>query len=76
MPVMQYSLLVAGLAGFVAFFVGHASADLFWFSFVSYSVHKGRKFLNLRAIQLVVFASGVFLILFGVSYMHLAYVSM
>jgi len=35
-----------GIPGITAFFVGHILADLAWYTFVSFSVAKGRSFLN------------------------------
>ncbi|MGA2507554.1 MAG: LysE family transporter [Chitinispirillaceae bacterium] len=35
-----------GMVGVVVFFVGHVFADLAWYSLVSFSVGKGRRFFN------------------------------
>jgi len=72
-PTIQYSLAVAGAIGFAAFLIGHAAADLFWFSFIGYSAHKGKKFLGRKAIQAILFSSALFMMIFGFSYIHLAY---
>jgi len=76
LPTIQYSITVAGTIGFIAFLIGHAAADLLWFGFVSYATHGGKKFLNERAVQLVISGSAFFLVIFGISYIYLAYTSL
>lgn len=73
MPIIQYSLAVAGAVGFIAFFLGHAAADLGWFGFVGYSANKGKSFLNETIVRLIIFGSAIFLIIFGISYIYFAY---
>jgi threonine/homoserine/homoserine lactone efflux protein len=63
---MAVALSSAGIAGFAAFLIGHAAADLLWFSFISWSVEKGRNYLNKRAIKIILMGSAVFLLLFGI----------
>jgi len=62
---IAHCVSVAGAAGFVAFFFGHAAADLLWFGFISYSVDKGRAFLNQKVVQTMLLGSAIFLIIFG-----------
>jgi threonine/homoserine/homoserine lactone efflux protein len=64
-PTMTYSLAVAGAVGFLAFLIGHAAGDLLWFSLMSYSIDKGRSFLNQMAIRIILFGSAIFLMIFG-----------
>jgi len=64
-PVMALSLASAGAIGFVAFLLGHAAADLLWFSFISFSVDKGKSFLDERAVKIILFGSAIFLTAFG-----------
>lgn len=52
----------AGVSGLLAFLVGHAFADLAWFSFVSYSIYKSRKFLSQRIVKTILFGSAIILI--------------
>lgn len=54
-----------GLMGLVVFFVGHISADLLWFSLVSYGVTTGRKVFSDKLYQRIIGGCGFFLILFG-----------
>ena len=70
-PTMAVALSSAGIAGFTVFLIGHASADLLWFSFISWSVEKGRNYLNQRAVKIILIGSAVFLLLFG-SYLLLS----
>jgi threonine/homoserine/homoserine lactone efflux protein len=64
-PMMAITLTSAGTAGFIAFLIGHAAADFLWFSFISYSVDKGRSYLNQKAIRVILFGSALFLMVFG-----------
>lgn len=40
-----------GLLGISIFFMGHILADLGWYSFISFSINKGRKFISLKIYQ-------------------------
>lgn len=72
LPVMYRSVQLAGLAGFIAFSLGHAAGDLAWFGFVSYTVHGGRKFLSARVIKYIILGSAVFLEILGASFIYSA----
>jgi threonine/homoserine/homoserine lactone efflux protein len=53
--------------GIAVFFGGHISADLVWYSFISFSVNRGRKKLTgLAFYQRLLAICGIFLILFGI----------
>ncbi|MEM1586879.1 MAG: LysE family transporter [Candidatus Bathyarchaeia archaeon] len=65
LPIMVNSISMAGILGFISFLVGHAAADLSWFSFVSCSVHEGKRVLNEKTLQAVLFGSSLFLIFFA-----------
>jgi len=58
--------LAASLAGVVAWLIGHFLADIGWFSFVSYSVHKGKGFLGVKGHRALLAACGLILFAFGV----------
>jgi len=60
------SSLKYGLAGVVVFFLGHISADLAWYSIISYAVAKGRRIMGERSYRIVLAICAVFLIFFGV----------
>lgn len=58
----------AGLPGAVCFILGHWSADLSWYTLVSGAVHRGRAFLEPARYRTLLTVCGLFLVLFGVSY--------
>jgi len=55
-----------GLAGLAAFFAGHILADLAWYSFVSFSLSRGRKFISLQVYKTTLKICALVVILFGV----------
>jgi len=65
-PTIAFALSSAGTAGFGAFLLGHAAADLLWFGFISWSVEKGRTYLNPKAVKAILLGSAAFLLVFGV----------
>lgn len=64
-PLMVNSISLAGALGFIFFLVGHSSADLLWFSFVSYSAHESRRVLDERILKIILLVSSAFLISFA-----------
>jgi threonine/homoserine/homoserine lactone efflux protein len=54
-----------GAIGVFAFFCGHIAADLLWYSLISYGVSKGRKVIGDKGYRFMLYACGVFLLLFG-----------
>lgn len=54
-----------GVAGVVAFFIGHLSADLAWYALVSFSVAKGRTFFNDTIYRRLIGACAFFLVIFA-----------
>lgn len=59
------SSLQFGIIGVVVFFIGHISADLVWYSIISYAVSKGRTVIGDRGYRYMLYTCGVFLVLFG-----------
>jgi threonine/homoserine/homoserine lactone efflux protein len=59
------SSLRYGVPGVVAFFAGHISADLLWYSMISYAVSRGRRIMGEREYRFLLSACGIFLVLFG-----------
>ena len=55
-----------GLLGVAVFTVGHWSADIGWYWFVSYSIDKGKRFLSDRSFQTIMKALALMLIILGV----------
>ena len=62
-----------GLAGIIAFFAGHISSDLVWYSFVSYGIAMGGKYVSTRVIKVVLFICSLFLLLFGLFFITRGY---
>ncbi|HXK45047.1 MAG TPA: LysE family transporter, partial [bacterium] len=58
--------LPRGFAGLTAFFLGHISADFFWYTLVSYSISKGKTKFTPPVYRIVTVCCGIFLSLFGV----------
>jgi threonine/homoserine/homoserine lactone efflux protein len=54
-----------GWAGVAVFFIGHISADLLWFSAVTWSVSRGRKVLSPQVYKWAIRVCGIFLFGFG-----------
>lgn len=54
-----------GIPGVIAFFVGHLSADLGWYSIISWAVSRGRHVIGQRGYRFLLYSCGVFLMLFG-----------
>ena len=54
-----------GIPGVIAFFAGHISADLLWYSMISYAVSRGQKLMGERGYRYLLSSCGIFLVLFG-----------
>ena len=61
--------LAAGAAVAVAFMIGHWASDFGWFGLVAAGTAGGKTVLSVRQYRLVLAACGVFLVLFGASYL-------
>ncbi|MCM8759513.1 MAG: LysE family translocator [Candidatus Omnitrophica bacterium] len=55
-----------GIPGVIAFFFGHISADLLWYSFVSFVLAKGVKPMQIFAMLIISKLCGLFLTGFGI----------
>jgi threonine/homoserine/homoserine lactone efflux protein len=62
-----------GISGILAFFAGHILSDLVWYSFISYSIQFGGRYVSLRAIKKVLFVCSIFLIIFGILFIVKGY---
>ncbi|GAB4483580.1 MAG: LysE family transporter [Thermodesulfovibrionales bacterium] len=67
------SAMKFGAAGVIAFFAGHISADLLWYSVVSYAVSRGREIMGDRSYRGVLAACGVVLTAFGLWFLSVAF---
>lgn len=65
--------LAGGLAVAVAFMIGHWAADFGWFGLVAAATAGGRRVMSVGQYRLVLAACGLFLILFGASYLWRAF---
>ncbi len=59
-----------GLIGIFTFFLGHILADLAWYSFISYSVAKGRHLFSDNLYRLLIGGCAVFLLLMATFYIY------
>jgi len=57
---------LASIAGVVIWLAGHFTADLVWFSGISFTVARGRKFMGTRGYRLLLFFCAIVLIAVGV----------
>ncbi len=62
---LMEAFLLASLAGVGFWLLGHFLADLSWFSLVSLSVARGRKFLGTRGHRILLLACGCALLVLG-----------
>lgn len=58
-----------GVTGLIVFFAGHILADLIWYSFISYLVSGGKRFLSQRVFNGALGACGLFLIFFALKFL-------
>jgi threonine/homoserine/homoserine lactone efflux protein len=67
------AMVIAGLEGGLAlagaFMVGHWTADIAWYTFVSTGVSKGKTLVSDTVYQKIMGLCGIFLIIFGVYYL-------
>lgn len=62
---LMEAFLIASLAGVVFWLLGHFLADLSWFSLVSLSVARGRRFLGTGGYRVILFTCGCVLLVLG-----------
>jgi len=63
---LMEAYLVASLGGVVFWLLGHFTADLSWFSLVSFSVSRGRKFLGTGVYRAILLTCGFVLLILGI----------
>ena len=56
----------AGIVAVGIFFLGHILADFGWYSLVSLTISKGRKFISLKIYKIIIFILAVTLVEFGI----------
>ncbi len=67
---LMESFLIASLAGVVFWLLGHFLADLSWFSLVSLSVARGRRFLSTRGYRTLLLTCGCVLLALGAYFIY------
>jgi len=56
---------IAGLLGVAIFALSHWMSDLSWYTFVSASIHKGRKLMSTKVYKSILAICGVFILFLG-----------
>jgi len=64
------ALGIAGLIGVVIFAWTHWMSDLSWYTFISLSMHKGKRFLSDRAYGLILAICGIFLLAVSIKFIY------
>ena len=62
-------LEIAGIIGLIGFLIGHWSADLGWFSTVSFFSSKGSEIINKKQYNILMKVCGIFLIVLGLYFL-------
>lgn len=62
-------LEIAGLVGLIGFLIGHWSADLGWFSTVSFFSSKGSEIMDKKQYNIIMKVCGIFLIVLGLYFL-------
>ena len=63
----------AGWFGVFVFFAGHILADLAWYSFISFTVGRGRRFLSDRTYRILIGFCAIFLCALGIYFVYSAF---
>jgi threonine/homoserine/homoserine lactone efflux protein len=63
---MYKGLELAGIVGLLGFAIGHWSADISWYSMISFFSSKGSKIMSERTYKIIMIICGIFLVLLGV----------
>ncbi|MGI6644062.1 MAG: LysE family transporter [Bacillota bacterium] len=59
--------------GPITFYVGHIAADLVWYTLVSWAIATGRRFINDRLYQAILYVCAVFIFVFGAYFLRLGF---
>jgi threonine/homoserine/homoserine lactone efflux protein len=63
-------LEIAGLIGVAVFFLSHWMSDLSWYTFLSWSVSKSRRYMTDQVYRIVLGACGIFLVILGLIFVY------
>jgi len=61
---------IAGLIGVAVFFLSHWMSDLSWYTFLSWSVSKSRRYMTDHVYRIVLGACGIFLVILGFIFVY------
>lgn len=53
------------LFGLIAFFIGHIFADFLWYSLISFSIYKSKRFINIVLYRVIMLICAIFIIFFS-----------
>ncbi|MCS4541395.1 MAG: LysE family translocator [Euryarchaeota archaeon] len=66
---LLYSFEIAGLLGTISFIIGHWFSDLGWYSFISYSIGRGKHFIGNRAYRSLLLTCGFLMFGLGIYFL-------
>lgn len=75
MAFMFKGLEIAGIIGLLGFLIGHWSADMSWYSTVSFLTSKGSEIMTDKHYNMIMKICGVFLIILGIYFLITAQLS-
>jgi len=62
--------LLIGFIGVFLLFIGHWFADVSWYTFLSVSISKGKKFISPRVYEITLLGCGIFLLSLGLYFLY------
>lgn len=62
--------LTIGFMGVFMLFIGHWFADVSWYTFLSVSLSKGKKFISKKVYEVILLACGIFLLYLGITFLY------
>jgi threonine/homoserine/homoserine lactone efflux protein len=68
-PIVFRSLQIAGISGIFLLMLGHWAGDLGWYSLISYTMAKTKKFLDLKKYRIILAGVGFAMFLIGIDFL-------
>lgn len=62
--------LAIGFIGVFLLFLGHWIADLSWYSFISFSLFKGKRFIKPKVYEAILLSCGILLLVIGLYFLY------
>ena len=62
--------LAIGFIGVFLLFLGHWIADISWYSFVSFSLFKGKRFIKPKVYEVILLSCGILLLVIGLYFLY------